>query len=438
MIILLLRTGDRRRRVIKKRGSSWWVVVYAGRDPLTGKKRQKTGTARTRPEARELEARLLQEARAGRHRAPGTQTVAELLDAWYQWRPRARAISPRTLATYRSYIDHKLTPGLGKLPIGRVTTATLDQFLTHLSERGSRCQHCYHRERLGLPPLRAGDRWRPRPDLRERVHQTDCAGGLPMSPSAVRDVHAILSGAFKLAQVWGWRADNPVELSTRPAVERADVHPPNVRDAERLIEAAMTDDPELGLFVILAIVLGARRGEVCRLRWSHVDLERGEILVGGRIVTMSGALLDQEWTKNRSKRRVAVGPTALELLRARRVEQAKEALACGVSLPADAYVFSHEPDGAKPIRPDGVSHRFAALAKRLGIACRLHDLRHFMVTQLISAGVDVRTVSGRAGHRDGGRTTLGTYAHFQAAQDRQAAEVMEGLISLPRSGPPAG
>jgi Arm DNA-binding domain len=32
--------------VIKKRGNSWWVVVYTGRDPLTGKKRQKTGTAR--------------------------------------------------------------------------------------------------------------------------------------------------------------------------------------------------------------------------------------------------------------------------------------------------------------------------------------------------------------------------------------------------------
>jgi integrase len=81
-----------------------------------------------------------------------------------------------------------------------------------------------------------------------------------------------------------------------------------------------------------------------------------------------------------------------------------------------------------------VSHRFAELARRLGINCRLHDLRHFMVTQLISAGVDVRTVSGRAGHRDGGRTTLGTYAHFQAAQDRQAAELMEGLMRLPRTG----
>jgi hypothetical protein len=41
------------------------------------------------------------------------------------------------------------------------------------------------------------------------------------------------------------------------------------------------------------------------------------------------------------------------MLRARRVEQAKHALALGVRLPADAYVFSHEPDGSKPIRPMG-------------------------------------------------------------------------------------
>ena len=45
--------------MIKKRGNSWWVVVYTGRDPLTGKKRQKTGTAKTRAEARQLEARLI-------------------------------------------------------------------------------------------------------------------------------------------------------------------------------------------------------------------------------------------------------------------------------------------------------------------------------------------------------------------------------------------
>jgi hypothetical protein len=41
--------------------------------------------------------------------------------------------------------------------------------------------------------------------------------------------------------------------------------------------------------------------------------------------------------------------------------------------------------------------------------------------------VDWRTVSGRAGHADG-HMTLATYAHFQQAQDRQAAEFMDRLL----------
>ena len=84
--------------MIKKRGNSWWVVVYAGRDPLTGKKRQKTGTAKTRAEARQLEAKLIREAGTGQYRAAGN----------------------------------------------KVDTATIDRFLAQLSERGRRCKHCQH------------------------------------------------------------------------------------------------------------------------------------------------------------------------------------------------------------------------------------------------------------------------------------------------------
>jgi integrase len=111
------------------------------------------------------------------------------------------------------------------------------------------------------------------------------------------------------------------------------------------------------------------------------------------------------------------------VLRVHRLAQAEDPLACGASLGADAYVFSHVPDATAPIDPDG----FHRIAKRLGITCRLHDLRHFMVTQLVAGGVDWRTVSGRAGHADG-HMTLGTYAHFQQAQDRHAAEFMDELL----------
>jgi len=416
--------------VIKKRGNSWWVVVYAGRDPLTGRKRQKTGTAKTKAEARQLEARLITEAATGRHRSTRTKTVAELLEAWYEWRQSARPISPNTLANYRRYMDQKILPALGKVPVGRLDTATLDRFYAELRQRGSKCQHCYRRMRDGEQPMRPGEVFRLRFSGKERVHETDCVKGIPMTASALRDIHAILSGAFKQAMVWGWITQNPVAAATAPSNEPADVRPPEVDQVERLLAAAMAEDPELGLFLRLAVVLGARRGEVCSLRWSDVDLDRGEVLVAGSVIIVPGQpLIDREMTKTRTKRRIAVGGSTLELLRSHRAAQEETAMACEMTIAPDVYVFSHAADASTPIRPDNVTHRFTKLARRLGVYCRLHDLRHFMVTQLISAGVDVRTVAGRAGHADGGRITLGTYAHFQQAQDRKAAELMDGLLA---------
>jgi integrase len=226
---------------------------------------------------------------------------------------------------------------------------------------------------------------------------------------------------------WGWIGHNPAKQATAPSVGRADVQPPQLEDAARLLSAAMEESPELGLFLRLAVVLGARRGEIISLRWSDIDLDRGEVLIAGNVVRVPRQALVHKDTKTHAKRRVAVGAGTVERLRARRVAQAKDALAGGTTLAADAYVFSHVPDGSKPVDPDGITHRFQRLARRLGVRCRLHDLRHFMVTQLVAGGVDWRTVSGRAGHADG-HMTLSTYAHFQQAQDRQAAEFMDELL----------
>jgi integrase len=380
--------------MIYKRGKRWRVIVYAGRDPITGRKRQKSVTVATRAEARQAEARLITEVGAGQHRSgTSTRTVAELLDRWLEWRQSVRPISPTTVATYRGYIDRAILPALGKLQLSRLDAATLDAFYAHLRKRGGK-------------------------------------GGRPMAASSVHQVHAILSGALNRAVVWGWRADNPARLASPPSIERTDMQPPAVEDAARLLAVAVAEDPELGLFLRLAVVLGARRGELCAVRWSDVDLDQGEVLIAGGIVRVPGESLLDKATKTHAKRRVAIGADTAELLRAHWLAQAKDALACGTTLAADAYVFSHIPDGSAPINPDGMTHRFRRLARRLGVRCRLHDLRHFMVTQLVAGGVDWRTVAGRAGHADG-HMTLSTYAHFQQAQDRQAAEFMDRLLVAP-------
>ena len=59
---------------------------------------------------------------------------------------------------------------------------------------------------------------------------------------------------------------------------------------------------------------------------------------------------------------------------------------------------------------------------------RLHDLRHFQATELIAAGVDVRTVAGRLGHADPS-TTLRIYAAFMEPADQGAARVIERLLA---------
>jgi integrase len=231
--------------VITKRGNSWRAIVYIGRDPLTGRECQKTGTAKTRAEAKQLEARLITEAGAGRHRNTGTKTVADLLEAWYQWRPGARPISPNTLANYRRYM-HQDPPCAWQSPVARLEAATLDRFYSELRQRGSKCQHCYRRMRDGEPPMRQGEVFRLRFTGKEVVHETDCVQGLPMSASALRDVHAILSGAFKQAMRWGWITQNPVPLAAAPANEQADVQPPDVKQVERPVGDRHRGGPRAG------------------------------------------------------------------------------------------------------------------------------------------------------------------------------------------------
>ena len=86
------------------------------------------------------------------------------------------------------------------------------------------------------------------------------------------------------------------------------------------------------------------------------------------------------------------------------------------------------PSETAPYRPDRVSGFFRRLRAELGLqAVTMHHLRHFMATQTIRAGTDIRTVSGRLGHAKTS-TTLDIYAHFLAGGDEAAAEHMGQLM----------
>jgi integrase len=96
-------------------------------------------------------------------------------------------------------------------------------------------------------------------------------------------------------------------------------------------------------------------------------------------------------------------------------------------------VFSRVPGGLEYLKPDAVTQRYERMATRLGIKTTIHKLRHYSATELIAAGVDIRTVGGRLGHGGGGATTLRVYSAWVAEADqRAAASLAARLPQLPR------
>jgi integrase len=294
--LVILLPGEQGRlggRVIRKRGSGLQVQVYAGRDPLTGRKRwvsrQVAGqTKASHRQAKKVEAELLEQVDRGEQRGSRTRTVGELVEHWFTWRQQVRPISPITVRNYRGAIERYILPALGRAKVREVDAATLDALYAQVRAHGGKCRVCWQRIRRREPPLRAGDRYRPRPGADEQVHQPDCARGWPLSASAVQEVHTVLSGAFKQAVVWGWAGHNPAKLATAPAAGKHGVSPPDAEGVARLLTAAMKQDPELGLFLRLAVVLGARRGELISLKWRDVDLDAGAVLIASSVARVVG------------------------------------------------------------------------------------------------------------------------------------------------------
>jgi integrase len=158
-----------------------------------------------------------------------------------------------------------------------------------------------------------------------------------------------------------------------------------------------------------------------------------ERLLGENLAARHHQLL--EWvrrdTKTHQQRRIALDDETIAVLRehVRRVDG--RAAQLGLDVGREAYLFTLAPDASTPLQPDTATQRYERMAERLGIRTTLHKLRHYSATELIAAGVDVRTIAGRLGHGGGGTTTLKVYAAFVNEADQRAAAVLAQRMTRP-------
>lgn len=348
-----------------RHGKGWSHVVELGRDPVTGKRRQRwtSGFATEREALKDLRARLVI-MDAGDDAFPAEITVASWSVAWLRHLETADKVRPRTRHSYGQLVRDHVLPLIGAMPMRRVKAAHVQSVLDAMTDAGR-------------------------------------------APRTVSHCRAALSGMFRHATKMQVVPSNPVRDSEAPNNTRPTLRTPTAAELRAIIETARGTPWEVP--VLLAATTGARRGEVLGLKWNAVDFDRGRLAITESLQRVRGETVYMSPKTPSGVRTVPLTAATVARLRQHRAEQAQRLLSLGVRQTDETPVCDRG-DGT-PCDPDSFTHAASRIATAAGVdGVRLHDLRHAVATLLAAERSPVELTSRMLGHSDVA-FTLRVYTH---------------------------
>jgi len=276
---------------IRERGPGRWAIILDIRDPVTGKRRRRWHSFSGGKREAQIEcARLVSALTGGTYIDPSKITLAVHLERWLEH--VQTLISPKTYERYCGVVRGNIIPALGAVLLTKLQPVQISGMYAKALAGGRR----------------------------------DGKGGL--SGASVLYMHRLLKEALKAA-VQGWRLLpwNPADAVKAPIAKRKKLRALDTTETAELLEAARPY--RLFIPVLLAITAGLRRGEICSLRWRHVDLSGGQLAVTGSTEQTKAGTREKD-TKSGRARTVALAAIALKELRRHKLRQAEELLQFGV------------------------------------------------------------------------------------------------------------
>lgn len=373
----------------------------------------------------------------------------DLIDRWFEEYAN-KQLKAKTLYDYRR-MRGRISAGLGHLKVSKIKPAHVMAFYNNLEEKGVRRDSTYTATKALLKLLPRGTRgelakqagigqdtmrmvYAGKNVSRKTAEKVSAAVGLAFSKAFVERTkkdgklnnnsviryQAMLSSIFKKGVQWGLINENPCSRAEHPKAEEIDVRVLTEEEIPKLLDALSDAPPQYSVITQLALLLGARRGEICALRWSDIDFEKGTLSIKRTVQSIPGiGLVFNAPKTRRGKRCLRIGADCVELLQEYRRYQKVKRFRIGsawvrkVTLENGKVVDNDmlfTKWNGEPMDPDIISTWFPKFLEVHDLpSIHFHSLRHSNASILIAAHVPITTVSGRLGHAQTS-TTLNYYA----------------------------
>jgi len=222
--------------------------------------------------------------------------------------------------------------------------------------------------------------------------------GKPYAKATIKHIVVLLSRLFSVADQWGmYNGKNPCKSVQLPKLNNQITEFLTKEELTRLLDVLDKWPSKVDAgFIQILLYTGLRRGELFKLTWNDINFER-------QVITLRDP-------KGRQDQILPLSGKALAVL---------------LNLPENnsLYVFPGKYGGQRV----DFKRPWKEIKKKANLppTFRLHGLRHHFASSMVSAGVDLYTVSKLLTHKDI-KTTM-RYAHIADKTLRDAVNLSDTL-----------
>lgn len=174
--------------------------------------------------------------------------------------------------------------------------------------------------------------------------------------------------------------------------------------------------------VLLLLLLGLRRGELCGLEWQDIDFTNKALTIARESLYSSQVGIYTKEPKTKSSiRTFAISDTVLAIFFAYREWYIET---YGITDLNEKRLFIQ--NNLKPIHPDSITDWLSKFSKKYNLSkIYPHLLRHTYISLMVSKGVSIKEIGKRVGHTQ--LSTTFKYTHSITTADVIAAEALDDV-----------